>query len=250
MAMVLTEVKPMRALPLLAAALLAGGCVAHHRYAALAPAQALAGDPFAAQAEAEGVRVVARAGDWRGWPETLEERLTPVGVMVENRSGKALRIRPESFELVDPGGFRYRALGTADLQREFSYLGGWRWHGWYGPWLGFWDWPGWPAYEPYPGTWGAWWYVEPTPPPQRAEGTLQDEGRLRAWLFFPVPTGALPHFELVVELVDEATGRGFGAVRISFLREGEQSLPSGPALPAPEKTVPPEQAPPPQANPG
>ncbi len=231
----------MRALPFMAAALLAGGCIAHHRYSALAPAQAVAGDPFAAQAEAEGVRVVARAGDWRGWPETLEERLTPVGVTVENRSGKALRIRPDSFELVDPGGFRHRALGVADLQREFSYLGGWRWQGWYGgPWPGFW---GWPAYGPYPGSWGGWWYVEPTPPPQRAEGTLQDAGRLMTWLFFPVPTEALPRFELVVELVDDATGKGFGAVRISFLREGE------PPSPPPPRPAPPSPGPPP-APPG
>ncbi len=228
----------MRALSLISAALLAGGCVAHYRYQALPPAQALAGDPFAAQAEVAGVRVVARAGDWRGWPDTLEERLTPVGVTVENHSGKALRIQPGSFQLVDPGGFRHRALGPLELQREFAYLGGWRWYGWSGPWFDPW---GWPPYGSFPETWGGWWYVQPTPPHQ-AEGTLQDGGRLLTWLFFPVSTEALPSFELLVELVDDATGKGFGAVRIPFLREGGR----GPAPPAvPEKAAAPPAAPPP-----
>src|SRR5512147_2195068 len=136
----------MRAPALLAATLLSTGCLVHHRYGPLAPEQAVAGDPFAAQAESHGVRVLARAGDWQGWPENLEERLTPVGVTVENRSGKALRLRPEGFELLDPGGFRHRALATPELQRELAWLASW--YGWYGPWP--YSWWGWP-YGPYPG---------------------------------------------------------------------------------------------------
>ncbi len=233
----------MRALSLISAALLAGGCVAHYRYQALPPAQALSGDPFAAQTEVAGVRVTARAGDWRGWPDTLEERLTPVGVTVENHSGKALRINPASFELVDAGGFRHPALAPLELQREFAYLGGWRWYGWSGAWFDPW---GWPSYGPYPGTWGGWWYVQPTPP-QQAEGTLEDGGRLLTWLFFPVPTGALPRFELLVELVDGATGKGFGEVRIPFLREGEPLPPASPPH-GPEKVAPLPAPPPPGAT--
>lgn len=235
----------MRVSALLAAALLSSGCVVHHRYGALAPAQAAPGDPFAGQAEAEGVRVVARAGDWRGWPENLEERLTPVGVTVENRSGRTLRVGPEGFELVDPGGFRHRALAPQELQREFAYLGGWGWYGWYAPWPYSW---GWGPYGPYPGYWGGWWYARPSPPPGRIEGTLPDGGRFVAWVFFPLPTPALPRFELVIEFVDDATGKPFGAVSIPFLREGERWPPppgaAPPAAPLPD-APPPQQALPP-----
>ena len=126
----------MRALGLLAAAVLSTGCVVHYRYGPIAPEQSVPGDPYAAQAEASGVRVMARAGNWQGWPENVEDRLTPVGVAVENRSGKTLRLGPESFALLDPGGFRHRALTAPEVQREFWYLASWGWYGWYG-WYGW-----------------------------------------------------------------------------------------------------------------
>lgn len=232
----------MRALALLAAALLASGCVVHYRYGALLPQEAVPGYPYAAQAEAEGVRLVARPGDWQGWPENLEDRLTPVGVTVENHSGKALRLRPESFELLDPGGFRHPALTTPELQREFAWLGsgGWYgWHGWYGPWP--YSWWGWPPYGPYyPGMWGGYWYGLPSPPPGRVEGTLQDGGRFAGWVFFAVPTASLLRFDLLLHLVDDATGKAFGEVQLSFLREGERGPPPAPAgVPPPPGTPPP-----------
>ncbi|HYQ81867.1 MAG TPA: hypothetical protein VEP68_10200 [Anaeromyxobacteraceae bacterium] len=236
----------------LAAALLSTGCVVHYRYGALAPEQAVPGQPFGAQAEGHGVRVVAHAGDWQGWPENVEDRLTPVAVTVENRSGKALRLGPDAFGLLDPGGFRHRALTTPEVQREFAWLGGWGWYGWYG-WYGPWPyaWWGWPPYGPYPGPWGGYWYGQPSPPPGRVEGTLQDGGRFTAWVFFPVPTASLPRFDLLLRLVDDASGKPFGAVRLSFLREGERwppPLPAGVPPPPPGAPPPPGKTPPPPAE--
>ena len=44
------------------------------------PDEAVEGNAEAATAEGSGVRLTVHAGDWRGSPDDLEERLTPVEV--------------------------------------------------------------------------------------------------------------------------------------------------------------------------
>jgi hypothetical protein len=257
----------MRFRPALALAALLAGCVHTTHFRPVLAEQAVQGQPESATAETAGVRIWARAGEWSGWPDDLEERLTPVEAYVENRSGKALRIRPEHFSLLAPGGFRYQALEARDVPR---WLGpAWRprttvyfYYGAYGayPWPGFRHWGGpW-----YPYAWWGWWggpyaYPPPAPPsPPRPgpEGTLESGGQVSVLLLFPVPAQSLSGLELDAELV-EPGGQRLGSLRLSFARAAEGAPPPPPAAtpapmrpplpPAPEKPGP--AAPPPATSP-
>jgi hypothetical protein len=204
------------------------GCASQHAvFRPALPEQAVEGQPESASAEAAGVRITVHAGDWRGSPEDLEARLTPVEVFIENNSGKPLVIRPENFGLVAPDGFRYQALEPREVQhRSAAYGGGLAYFGLYGayPWPGFWrpwrhgfypyvwwDWYG-PAY-PYWG-WAPAERVQPQPSPR---GTLEPGGHASVLLFFPVPSLELPRLELTAHLVTE-TGEKLGTIRVPMVR--------------------------------
>lgn len=248
-------------LPILPTAVLIpllGGCVhaASHFRPAL-PDQAVAGQPEAGIGAAAGVRVMATAGDWRGWPDDLEERLTPVEVLVENRSGHSLRIRHDAFGLVDPNGFRHPALDPREVRRSLAAYGPRTYvyfhYGYFGayPWPGFWFPLAYPYY-PYSwwGPWGAGVWTEPYrgayAPRPGPEGALEDGGQVSVLLFFPVPALELPALELVADLVDQASGTLLATIRIPFVR----AAPGAPARPAPPPRAPPAAAPqPPPAAP-
>ena len=231
-----------------------GGCVhaASHFRPAL-PDQAVAGQPEAGIGTAAGVRLMATAGDWRGWPDDLEEHLTPVEVLVENRSGRSLRIRHDAFGLVDAHGFRHPALDPREVHRylspygpstyvyfHYGFFGAYPWPGFYYPW----------AYPYYPyswwGPWGVGVWAEPSrgayAPRPGPEGALEDGGQVSILLFFPVPALELPSLELVANLIDQASGTLLATVRIPFVR----AAPGVGARPAPP---PPARAPPPVARP-
>ncbi len=229
------------------------------RFEPALPDQAVPGQPGAAGAEVQGVRMVATAGGWSGWPEDLEDTLTPVEVLVDNHSGRALRIRHEGFALVDPGGFRHAALPPQEVQRRLAAFGrpaGYVWfhYGFYGayPWPGFYyPWHYRRYYYPYAWWWGwpgagiATW-VPPAPPAPAAgpEGALEDGGRVSVLLFFPVPAAALGRLDLVADLVAESDGRSFGTIRLSFVRAGaEPRAPPAPPTPPPAGPPPPPPAP-------
>jgi hypothetical protein len=232
-----------------------GGCVhavSHFRPAL--PDQAVAGQPEAGIATAAGVRLVATAGDWRGWPDDLEEHLTPVEVLIENRSGRSIRIRHDAFGLVDANGFRHPALDPREVRRtllpygphayvhfHYGFFGAYPWPGfyfpwaypyypysWWGPWgVGIWAEPSWGAYAPRPGP----------------EGALENGGQVSVLLFFPVPALELPGLDLVADLVDQASGAPLATIRIPFVR----AAPGAASRPAPPP--PPARAPPPAAAP-
>lgn len=229
--------------------------------------EAVPGQPDAAQAEAAGVRFSFRVGDWRGWPEDLEDQLTPVEVVVDNQSGHALRVGHRHFGLVAPNGFEYRAMSPSAVQHvvEQSYSAGSPWYyGYYGayPWPGFhqpWDYDMYPYLSwGFPGPVGFGWELPPPTPqvPQTGpSGTLQSGGHVSVLIFFQVPARSLPSLELTAELVDRAGAR-FGSVRVPLVRAGKggaaaASTGAPPTSPPPAPGAPPATPPPPpDAGPG
>jgi hypothetical protein len=197
------------------------------------PDQVVPGEPLEAFAEVSGVRLQVRAGDWRGWPENLESRLTPVEVAVENDSGRALRIEPRLFGLYLPSGFRHAGMephqvraALRDVYRARAAVA------FYAGWYGYYPWPGYyPPWRrrhypyvwwgPYP--WGVVVPYEAVPPPAEPEprpspeGTLASGGRFSLLVFFDVPATSLASatFEAVLE---DTSGESLGRVRIPLTR--------------------------------
>ncbi len=239
-------------------ALAVTGCVhaGTHFYPAT-PEEAVQGQPEAATGEVAGVRLTVHAGDWRGAPEDVEDRATPVEVYVENDSGRPIAIGPEHFGLLAQNGFHYQALDSAEVQRLFgqSYRGVPVYYGFYGayPWPGFWR-PYRHRFYPYMGFgwysgWGwygppVYWAPAPEPPPApppQPRGTLQNGGNVSLLLFFPVPASSLGSLEVTMNVVD-AQGAQLGTIRVPMVRQAPgQQQGSRPATPP---TPPPSQSPP------
>ena len=204
-----------------AAALLVSGCVHLAPFQPVEAAQAVAGDPTSASVEAAGVRLTVRAGDWEGWPGDLTERLTPVEVLVENRTGKELDLRPADFTLVVPAGVRYQPIGPREVRERLRPYRGWSGayyvgaYGWY-PWPGYYR--PWPRYYPY-----VWWGA-PMPPPVVVDPpmptprtSLLDGGQASVLLFYPVPADSLAAMTLEVKLV-AVGGDKLGELRVPLAR--------------------------------
>ncbi len=245
------------------------------------PAQAVADERSAGTASAGGIRIVVRPGAWKGG-EDLEQYLTPVEVAIHDASERAVQVRPASFSLLVPGGFRYDALSTEDVRRALGPMragiyGGYgyasppwgspfyRWAGPYGRWWG------WSGFGPSP-----WWgpvvvYGGPSsgriPSHALTQGTIEPGGSATILLFFPVPAENLDALELDAS-VSDASGQKVAELRVPFVREGRpaQAMPlpptarprapaplEPPAQPGTWQTFPPPPAttppPPPQGTP-
>jgi hypothetical protein len=87
-----------------------------------APQVVLSKDGRIAAAEDKGVRLVASAETWKGDPSDLPATLTPVELVLENTSGRTLRIQYEGFTLV--GQMHYAALQPNTLARPGTTLRG------------------------------------------------------------------------------------------------------------------------------
>jgi hypothetical protein len=103
--------------PVLAALLGAAGCMTETTLQPLSttPSNNPKG---AASAEANGVRLVAYGAAWHGTPSDLEHVVTPVGVRLENQSGRPLRIDPQDFVLVGGSRFEYTALSPNQMHEQ------------------------------------------------------------------------------------------------------------------------------------
>jgi hypothetical protein len=215
------------------------GCIPEARLQPRQDARSLAGEPSAAVAEAQGVRLIANGAAWAGHPRNLERRLTPVELRVENHSGRTLSIRYTLFELVGESRFHYAALSPLLMQeaneagptciagytpRPYWGLGatwgphrGWRYPGrlwWPNP---FYD----PFYDPF---YGPQPYVrceEPLPTQDmlaRAlpEGSLENGGTVAGFLYFQGVGNRERQVILQAKLVDASTGEPFGELSIPF----------------------------------
>lgn len=223
----------MRPIPLLALSLLAalaGGCAHVNEFRPARADQAAPDEPGSAYVEAGGVRAWVRAGDWRGWPDDLEARVTPVEVFLENQGPDALAIRPELFTLRTPGGFRAQALEPDQVQRMVASA--WRREAVYfhSGFYGFYPWPAWPVrhHRVYPYAWWGWYpppmvvVTEPAPaappgPPPVGQGTLERGGHVSVLLLFPIPAERLERFQLSVALRTPA-GEDGGALEVELAR--------------------------------
>jgi hypothetical protein len=214
-----------------AAVLLLAACATLPPLRPADPAQAVANERSAGTAFADGIRIVVRPGAWKGG-EDLEQYLTPVEVAIHNASGRAVQVRPASFSLLVPGGFRYDALSAEDVRRAlgpmragvyggYGYLfapWGTPFYGWGGPYRA---WSGWNGFGPSP-----WWgpvvyYGGPSsgriPTEARTQGTLEPGGHATILLFFPVPAEHLDTLALDASLSD-TSGQKLAALRVPFVR--------------------------------
>lgn len=222
--------RPPRITPLAAAALLlaAAGlaaCGSPRALRAADPGQALDGTPNEAQAELDRVIVRVALGQWRGQPRDLEQRLTPVDVVVRNESGRTLRLGPEAFGLVKSGK-RLPPLRETEVSRAMAELHGLRSAPQRGPRSGAVGGPTFPGYDdpqPYgPGSSSPAGY--PVPPPdswyksQPISATLPSGKTTGLLLFFDAPARTLQDVVFEVEL-DGTDGAHLGTIRIPFERE-------------------------------
>ncbi len=238
--------------PVLAALLLAAGCMTQTKLQPLPAAQTTQGG--AALAEAEGVRLVADGDAWKGSPTNLENIVTPVRVRLENQSGRPLRLEYEHFVLEGSSRFQYAALSPFELREEGLAVGGsgdasdnvalnvgvgvgtggpWpAWRG--GPFVGSSAWGPWgrgwydPFYDPwydpfYGGPYARGYWNPPEALPTRdmvrlalPEGTLQPGDSVTGFLYFQDVSEREGTVTLQARLVDARTGEQFGTLSIPF----------------------------------
>jgi len=199
------------------------GCATLPPWRAADPAQAGSSASSEAAATVAGVSVRARVGDWRSWPERLQDRITPVEVVIQNDGPSALEIRPERFRLERQGaaalpalspGELPRALGPVVLPRDPDLLA---WGGPPGPpglvpSLQLYDWPGLSAARPArPLTAHG---PDPRPAPL---GTLETSRSANFMIYFDAPADRLDAFTVVVELVGPQE-TPLGTLRFPFRR--------------------------------
>jgi hypothetical protein len=239
---------------LLVVALLIGAGCAHEPELQPVPAANVAVRNDVASQTVAGVRVEA-VGKWNGDPPDLGRVLAPVGVTIENHSGRPLRVRYEDFSLVGQRGFRYAALppfgmraavGTRDETPRFRLAAAYAparamvrpiahprfFHrgfyvapqfGWIYP--GFAPWPYGPwAYDPlYYDRWYGYW---PQPLPSQdmleqalPEGAVADGGNVSGYVYFQTPETNQGRVNFELKLVDANTGQQFGMVSIPFVAQ-------------------------------
>ncbi|WAS97321.1 hypothetical protein [Nannocystis punicea] len=206
------------------------GCA--HPLAPAPEARRVPGLGDAAMAEDAGVEVIASANAWRGFPPDLEDAVTPLLVILTNRSDRSLELRYEHFRLVSPGGVNYVALPPfrihdtvyAPIDMVYPATG-------FGvaPYLSPW-YPGWSVWSgpfPYRGMYYDSYYTgfQRVALPsgdmiQKAlpEGVLSPGGRITGYLYFEHVEDTR-RVDFVADLVDAGTGEPFGAVEIPFVVE-------------------------------
>ncbi|QRK09803.1 hypothetical protein JQX13_06710 [Archangium violaceum] len=186
-----------------------------------APQVLISNDGRVAAAEDGGVRLVASGDSWKNNPFDLVRYLAPVEVVLENNSGRTLRIQYGDFELV--GEAHYAAFAP-------HTLGGLAPHAGSGPRMPS---PP-PTYSPYgrfneePRTTC---YTCPPPGATRLptedmlrqafpEGILKDGASWTGFLYFENPGASERQVTLQAQLVDASTGERFGTLRIPFRVHG------------------------------
>jgi hypothetical protein len=90
----------------------------HSRLLPASSAETVIGAPTAAVAVENGVRVTVDSDSWRGDPEDLAERLTPIKVRITNKSGKPVRVMYEAFRFRGKSGRVYRARPVVSIAHD------------------------------------------------------------------------------------------------------------------------------------
>lgn len=171
------------------------------------------------RAESAGVRIAIDTSPWHGSPGDLGEVVTPVKVILENRSGAALAIRYDEFGLRSSTGFFARALPPFTVQRPGYAVGG-PWGPYYYPWLSPWGGPF--VYDPFYYDWYYSYWQDPLPSKdmmERAlpEGVLEAAGTVSGYLYFQRVRRDLGEVQFVAELRDAHTNASQGTIFIPLL---------------------------------
>jgi hypothetical protein len=213
--------------PALSAALSLLACARVAPLQAVDPTQAIEGVGNEAQAEVAGVTARVQIGGWRGRPQDLEQRLTPVDVTLHNLSGHTVRIGPEAFVLQTPSGTR-RALDQAEVAWQLRQGSGPRDHRVGGPRVGAVGGPTFPGYDSGTNPYAPWARSPPGSPVPAASqfydmqspaGTLANGAKTSILLFFGTPVRSLLSATFEIELVDDESGAQLGTLRLPFARD-------------------------------
>ncbi len=213
----------------------------------LDPAQAVPNEKSAGTAFSDGVRIIVRPAKWSG-SDDIEAYLTPIEIGIHNGGARALQVRPSSFSLWAPGGFRYDAMSPQDVRQVLGPMhGAWGGYGyafvpwgypfapWAGPYGGWWGWGGFgpsPFWGPVVSYGGPGYRI---PSHALAQGTVDPNGNATVLVFFPVPADKLDAFQLDASLAD-TSGQKVADLRVPFVREGRNA----PPMPLPPTATPPQ----------
>ena len=192
----------------------------------------------AAVSQVKGVQVIVQTDQWPG-PQPIQNEVTPVRVVIDNKSETALRLRYNDFALIADDGTRYAALPlyrivgsipepvidtgyTAITEPHFVY------HAFtvapfyaniYPTMMAY---RGTFAYDPfYYDTYNAYWINLPLPTQEmfkRAlpEGVLDVGGRIEGYLYFERVSDDQSRVTFRADLSSTQSNQFFGEVRIPF----------------------------------
>jgi hypothetical protein len=219
---------------IVAVALALGACAAHLQPAP--GATVLPGPGQAVIGEQGGVRIVASANAWRGHPPSLERRLTPILMVIENGASVPLRLRYSDFTLVTDAGRRLAALPPFDILGTVSEpvsslpYDGLYWPSYYSRWSVF----GGPfrddplyfgTFSPFYGSYGPGYYRIDLPTGDMVQKALPETvvppgGRVAGFLYFePIERGD-GLVQLVARIVAAETEQLLGTITIPFVVDG------------------------------
>jgi hypothetical protein len=149
-----------------------------------------------------GVQVEVRSRAWSGEPVKLETAVTPLFVVVTNRSNRPVLVRYRSIALMQ-GGLAYPALSPNDVDETVTddYV--------------------YPDYGHYWGGWSSYRYIEL---PTRdmvlmalPEGVLAPGEKIEGFLYFEDLDDDITDVEFQMQLVDPAARKAFGLIEIPFV---------------------------------
>jgi len=202
-----------------------GLCIACSHQATLQPAKSanlVLGIEDGARAEQDGITLTAISRSWVGRDDVKKE-ITPLRVMIENRSEHSVQIKYSNFDLVAQNGQRFAALPPLQIEGEVvatvitpvdPYWTGIEYEvaPYYGPLYGdralVWQGPFMYDYAYYDEYYPMWTTLElPTAEMLRyalPEGTLKPKGRVDGFLYFQKVTDDAKRVVLHATLVDSA----------------------------------------------
>ncbi len=186
----------------------------------------------------EGVQVSAESGAWDGVPE-IKEKVTPLHIVIVNKSGKPLKISYNEFSITDSSGKRYSALppyeitGTVEnpeIVQKYNPLGaptfdyrGFKVAPYYSH-----IYPKLPVYggeyyyDPYYYRYYSGYWKDLNLPTAGMldrvlpDGVLDDNGRLSGFLYFEKVNTSKKFVTFRADLVNAENGHDFGTITIPF----------------------------------
>lgn len=214
------------------------GCASRSELVPGPGAEVAKGNTLGAISNVDNVHIQVDAEAWRG-QKVILEKITPLKVIIENKSGKPLNIEYKDFALTDSKGKRYSALppygikGTVEkpylvheyppiYSPDFDYDGFWvaPYYASIYPDIPDWDEPF--DFDPwYYNQYYTDWTAVHLPTEQMLKrvlpaGVLDNGGHLTGFLYFQEVNPGEQDVTFTANLVDAKTGEIFGTISIPF----------------------------------